>query len=59
MLTLPRLSALAAVAAVLTLAVACGRSIEVQTMAAPDAGLSALHSFRVLPGPARRDGRTG
>ena len=57
MLTLPRLSALAAVAAVLTLAVACGRSIEVQTMAAPDAGLSALHSFRVLPGPARRDGR--
>lgn len=37
--------------------VACGRSIEVRTMAAPDAGLSSLHTFRMLPGPARRDGR--
>jgi hypothetical protein len=37
--------------------VACGRSIEVRTMAAPDAGLTALHTFRMLPGPARRDGR--
>jgi hypothetical protein len=37
--------------------VACGRSIEVRTMAAPDAGLSSLHTFRILPGPARRDGR--
>jgi len=35
----------------------CAGSIEVQTMAAPDAGLSALQSFRMLPGPARRDGR--
>ena len=26
-------------------------------MAAPDAGLSELHSFRMLPGPAPRDGR--
>ena len=26
-------------------------------MAAPDAGLSSLHTFRMLPGPARRDGR--
>lgn len=54
MLTIPRLSTLAAS---LVLAAACGRSIEVQTMVAPDAGLGALHSFRMLPGPARRDGR--
>ena len=54
MRTLSRLSALAAV---VVLAAACGRSIEVQTMAAPDAGLSALHGFRMLPGPAPRDGR--
>ena len=26
-------------------------------MTAPDAGLSHLHDFRMLPGPARRDGR--
>jgi hypothetical protein len=26
-------------------------------MAAPDAGLATLHSFQMLPGPARRDGR--
>ena len=39
------------------LAAGCGQSIEVRTMAAPDAGLSALHTFRVLPGPTRRDGR--
>jgi hypothetical protein len=26
-------------------------------MAAPDAGLSTLHTFRMLAGPARRDGR--
>jgi Domain of unknown function (DUF4136) len=54
MRTLYKLSALAAA---VVLAGACGRSIEIQTMAAPDAGLSELHSFRVLPGPARRDGR--
>ena len=35
----------------------CRRGIEVRTMAAPDAGLSSLHTFRMLPGPARRDGR--
>jgi hypothetical protein len=35
----------------------CRNSIEVQTMSAPDAGLSRLHAFRMLPGPARRDGR--
>lgn len=35
----------------------CASSIEVRTMEAPDAGLSALHTFRMLPGPARRDGR--
>ena len=38
-------------------AVGCRSSIEVRTMSAPDAGLSALHTFRMLPGPARRDGR--
>jgi hypothetical protein len=37
--------------------IGCGPSIEVRTMAAPDRGLSALHTFRMLPGPARRDGR--
>jgi hypothetical protein len=36
---------------------ACGSGIEVHTMAAPDAGLASLHSFRMLPAPARRDGR--
>lgn len=36
---------------------ACGQSIEVRTMAAPGTGFAALHSFRVLPAPARRDGR--
>jgi len=38
-------------------AAACGPSITVRTMEAPDAGLSTLHTFRMLPGPARRDGR--
>lgn len=52
MFPIAKLSALAAIVIV----GACGRSIEVQTMAAPDAGLSALHTFRMLPGPARRDG---
>lgn len=37
---------------------ACQRGIEVQTIAAPDAGFGALHTFQMLPGPARRDGRT-
>lgn len=37
--------------------VACRSSIEVRTMAAPDAGLTALHTFQMLPGPARSDGR--
>ncbi len=38
-------------------AAGCHRGIEVQTMAAPEVRLSALHTFRMLPGPARRDGR--
>lgn len=38
------------------LAGACSSAIEVRTMVAPDAGLTALHTFRMLPGPARRDG---
>jgi hypothetical protein len=37
--------------------VGCGPSIEVRTMASPDRGLTGLHTFRVLPSPARRDGR--
>lgn len=48
---------LVAFASLAIVGVACGRSIEVRTMAAPDAGLSSLHTFRILPGPARRDGR--
>lgn len=50
----------AATIAVATLAMVltgCQSSIEVRTMAAPDAKLSNLHTFRMLPGPARRDGR--
>jgi hypothetical protein len=45
---------LAATAAALA---GCRAGIPVRTMTAPDAGLSSLHSFRVLPAPARRDGR--
>jgi len=36
---------------------ACRAGIEVRTMAAPDASLATLHTFRMLDGPARRDGR--
>lgn len=35
----------------------CGGGIEVRTMSAPDAGFATLHTFRMLAGPARRDGR--
>jgi hypothetical protein len=35
----------------------CRGGIEVRTMVAPDARLATLHTFRMLPGPARRDGR--
>lgn len=41
----------------LALIVGCGPRIDVHTMAAPDAGFSALHQFRMLAGPARRDGQ--
>lgn len=47
----------AAYAAIVVGSAGCGRGIEVRTMEAPDAGLAAFHSFRMLPGPARRDGR--
>ena len=50
-------SRLVSIAALAVLAAACGSSIDVRTMAAPDAGLSNLRTFRMLPGPARRDGR--
>ena len=38
-------------------AAACGPSIEVRTLAAPELAFSTLHTFRMLPSPARRDGR--
>jgi hypothetical protein len=44
-------------AAIALVTAGCGSQIEVRTMARPDASLSALHSFRMMPGPARRDGR--
>ena len=40
---------------VAVLGVSCGPRIEVRTMAAPDAGLGALQTFRMLPPPVRRD----
>ena len=40
---------------VAVLTTACGPRIEVRTMAAPDAGLGALQTFRMLPPPVRRD----
>lgn len=55
MRTLYLRSAAAGIAA-LTLA-ACGSRIDVRTMAAPEASFTGLQTFRVLPGPARRDGR--
>ncbi|HEY9226624.1 MAG TPA: DUF4136 domain-containing protein [Gemmatimonadaceae bacterium] len=42
--------------ALLSFAAACGGAIDVRTMAAPDAKLTALTTFRLLPIPARRDG---
>lgn len=50
-------SRLVAYASLAVLTAACRSSIEVRTMAAPDVTLSTLHTFRMLPGPARRDGR--
>ena len=52
-----RLAATIFVAALALPFAGCRNAIEVQTIAAPDAGLSNLHTFRMLPGPARRDGR--
>jgi hypothetical protein len=46
----------AAYASLALAAVACRSSIEVRTMAAPDVGFASLHTFQMLPGPARRDG---
>lgn len=42
-------------AALATALTGCRGGIQVRTMAAPDAGFSRLHTFRMLPGPARRD----
>ncbi|HEY7396629.1 MAG TPA: DUF4136 domain-containing protein [Gemmatimonadaceae bacterium] len=36
---------------------ACGGSIDVRTMAAPDASFAGMTTFRLLPAPQRRDGR--
>ena len=52
-----RIRSLIRICALVVGAGACRSSIEVRTMAAPDAGLSTLHTFRMLAGPARRDGR--
>jgi hypothetical protein len=52
-----RLAASISMAAAALTLTGCRNRIEVRTMAAPDAGLSRLHSFRMLPGPARRDGQ--
>jgi hypothetical protein len=46
----------AAFAAMLILSTGCRASIDVRTMAAPDASFANLHTFRLLPDPARRDG---
>jgi hypothetical protein len=54
---LNRWTSVAAAAVTCALIAGCSRGIEVRTMTAPAAGLSTLHSFRMLPGPARRDGR--
>ena len=53
----PRPISVLAAAALVAAGAACHRGIEVQTMAAPDARFAALHTFQMLPGPARRDGR--
>lgn len=44
-------------AAVVLAAVACGPTIQVRTVASPEANLRNLRTFRILPGPRPRDGR--
>jgi hypothetical protein len=46
------------VALLATTVAGCGASIQVRTLAAPDAGLDRLQTFRLLPEATRRDGRT-
>lgn len=41
--------------ATVALVAGCGPRIQVRTMVAPDPGVSGLHAFHMLPGPARRD----
>ncbi len=50
---------LAATAALALAATACASEIDVRTMSAPDAKLTSLHTFRILPTPQRRDGAMG
>lgn len=54
---LNRWTSVAATAVTCALIAGCTAGIEVRTMTSPDASLTTLHSFRMLPGPARRDGR--
>jgi hypothetical protein len=51
------LIAVVAGAALVAAGTACQRGIEVRTMAAPQVRFAELHTFQMLPGPARRDGR--
>ena len=57
MFSISRVAALAALAALAATGAACAPSFQVRTMAAPDAGMLTYTSFRMLPGPARSDGR--
>ena len=47
----------AAYAAIVVASAACGSGSRCGRWQRPDAGLAVFHSFRMLPGPARRDGR--
>lgn len=46
-----------AFASLAVLTIACGASLDVRTMSAPEANFSTLHTFRMLPGPALRGPR--
>lgn len=54
-----RLVVAAASGMLLWLSASCAPSYEVRTLASPDARITSLRSFRVLPVPSRRDGREG
>lgn len=52
-----RIVALTATCMTMLGSVACAPTYDVQTLAAPEASITSLRSFRVLPVPQRRDGR--